>query len=156
MRRIDNNALQDIVELNGDYYLVSSYFSQIFIRGYTTYVKHCFANGDLIATYRVCEVEHERTFDAVEKGHKDIISNLGKYIDEYKAKQEEEKRKREEQKRKAGEKLYQLFNKPIASADSNLISRLDELYNVFAMGNWTIETNDEPEYIFDDSDDFVF
>lgn len=156
MRSIGNNALQDIVEFNGDYYLVSSYFAMTFVRGYFTYVQHCFANGNLISTYHVCEVEHERTFDAVEKGHKDVCANLGKYIDEYQAKQEEEKRKKEEQRRKTRERIYQVFNEPIASANSDLRSQLDELYNTLVVGNWRIETNDEPEDLFDDFDEFVF
>ena len=44
MELIFNHTLVDIVELDGQHYIVRSSFDRAFERGYTTFVKTCDAN----------------------------------------------------------------------------------------------------------------
>lgn len=110
MKKITNWCLQDIVELDGDHYLVSSTIDDPWGRGHETKVKACDPYG---REYRyskiVCHVYHAPTLYAVEKGRADIISNLAQYIADYKAKQEKERMEREEQERKARETISRIF-----------------------------------------------
>ena len=111
MGRISNGCLQDIVELDGQYYFVTSNFERMLERGYNTIVKTCDERGYIsYADCLVFEVEHKRTFEAVEKGHKEIVSNLSKFIADYKAKKEEEKRKRDKEPERIKETVNGMFD----------------------------------------------
>lgn len=109
MGLITNHALDDIVELDGQHYIVRSGFAMMFERGYTTFVRRCDNNGNY-PTSLICAVQHECTFEAVEKGHKEIISDLARYIADYKAKQEEERKKREEEQKQARSTINKMFD----------------------------------------------
>ena len=93
MTLISNQAFKDVVELNGEYYLVRSDIEGFFERGYTTRIYKCDCNGHRLHECPcICRVEYECSLDAVDKGHRDIVSNLTQYISNY---EEEQKRKKQ-------------------------------------------------------------
>ena len=152
MGRISNGCLQDIVELDGQYYFVTSNFERVFERGYNTIVKTCDERGYIsYIDCLVCEVKHKRTFDAVEKGHREIVSNFAKFIADYKAKQEEEKKKREEEQEKAHSTINKMFDTFHSTFDTfhstfatsygraysdEQITTISDLMNAAIRGSW--------------------
>ena len=145
MRRIDNSKLQDIVELDGCNYLVSSTFEEFWGRGYETTVETCDSDGRTYYFSRtVCHVFHEPAFDAVEKGHADIVSNLDWYMADYKAKQEEERKKREEEQKKARStinKMFDTFHSTFATSYSSPYineqrTTISNIINAAIRGSW--------------------
>ena len=146
MPRIFNSCLQDIVELDGYHYLVTSTFDQRWERGYETKVALCDTDGNKLAFHtNVCEMKHKCTFDAVEKGHKEVVSNLAQCMSDYKAKQEEERKKREEEQAKANKSIREQLEAAFSHMNfatyrtEEPIITINDIMDSITIGSWASE-----------------
>ena len=73
-----STALTNIVELNGNHYLVDSRYT--FDAGYETMVFPCNKNGN-VTSWGDLYVEHYITQEQMNARHKEIVENLSVYID---------------------------------------------------------------------------